>query len=271
MPDKTTPPVTKPETYDPTDGMGMGEKLLAGVGWGFVQSGRMMGNLFGLVSDEEMAEAAELDAPLLKTTEGKIGGVVGLTGAGIGLAAGGAAVVTAAGPATVATAVTASGTVARATPTVVNAYFGVQGVAATQDMIADAAYIGATTIPRLTDPQSPGYDPVVRADLECGDFKIYKKDVDPKPLAASAAFTALAAAGSRIPGSVGASLKAAQWLGKQATNALAWTAGTEVVARDAGREVCTAYLNEARSSQQDSSPPASDSVVAARVRPPAPN
>lgn len=62
---------------DPTADMGPVDRLLAGTGRGMVSAARGVGNLLGLVSDADMAEAKRLDAALLKTTGGAIGNVVG--------------------------------------------------------------------------------------------------------------------------------------------------------------------------------------------------
>ena len=98
----TAPAPTK--TYDPTEGMSIGDKFTAGVGKAFVDTGRgiyqlgaSIGHAAGMVSDEKMAqiqqdvdEAKELDKPLMATTSGRVGNIVGqaapalaLPGAGI--------------------------------------------------------------------------------------------------------------------------------------------------------------------------------------------
>lgn len=63
---------------DPTADMGALERLRAGIGRGMVSAARGVGNLVGLVSDADMAEAKRLDASLLNTAAGQVGNVVGL-------------------------------------------------------------------------------------------------------------------------------------------------------------------------------------------------
>jgi hypothetical protein len=77
--------------YDPTDDMSTSDKVLAGIGKGFVDTGRgvyqlgaSIGHAAGMVSDEKMAQiqadvdaAHERDKPLMDTTAGKVGDVVG--------------------------------------------------------------------------------------------------------------------------------------------------------------------------------------------------
>ena len=53
------------------------ERGLAGIGQGMVNVGRQVGNIFGMISDEEMEQYRQLDAPLLETTAGKVGSVIG--------------------------------------------------------------------------------------------------------------------------------------------------------------------------------------------------
>lgn len=62
---------------DPTEGMSTTQKVLAGAGMGITNAARGVGNLVGLVSDEEIAEAKRLDAPLANTTAGTVGNVLG--------------------------------------------------------------------------------------------------------------------------------------------------------------------------------------------------
>lgn len=76
---------------DPTQGMSSADKFVAGVGKSFVDTGRgvyqlgaSLGHAAGLVSDEKMAqiqsgidESKKLDAPLMNTTAGTVGDVVG--------------------------------------------------------------------------------------------------------------------------------------------------------------------------------------------------
>jgi hypothetical protein len=68
---------------NPTDDMGTVERLAAATGRGMVSAARGVGNLLGLVSDADMAEAKRLDAALLNTTAGKVGNVIGLGAAAL--------------------------------------------------------------------------------------------------------------------------------------------------------------------------------------------
>lgn len=70
-----------PMNVDPTEGMGTGERLLAGIGRGMTSAARGLGQLVGAVSSEDVANAARLDSPLLNTTAGKVGNVMGLAAA----------------------------------------------------------------------------------------------------------------------------------------------------------------------------------------------
>lgn len=71
------PKVAQQETYDPTEEMNTTEKVLAGVGKGFHDIGMGVGQLAGFVSQKDVDEAKRLDAPLMGTTAGKVGNVVG--------------------------------------------------------------------------------------------------------------------------------------------------------------------------------------------------
>lgn len=62
---------------DPTADMGVGEKLLAGIGKGMTDLGRGAGQLIGLVSRADVEEARRLDAPLMATGAGRVGEFVG--------------------------------------------------------------------------------------------------------------------------------------------------------------------------------------------------
>lgn len=62
---------------DPTADMSTGEKLLAGIGKGFVDVGRGVGQLVGAVSQEDIDKAKALDAPLMATGAGATGNVIG--------------------------------------------------------------------------------------------------------------------------------------------------------------------------------------------------
>lgn len=66
-----------PEVYDPTEGMTTAQKFLAGTGKAFVDVGRGVGQMMGLVSREDIQRARELDAPLMRTTAGTVGNVLG--------------------------------------------------------------------------------------------------------------------------------------------------------------------------------------------------
>jgi hypothetical protein len=71
-----------------------GGRFLEGVGRGFVNTGRQLGNMFGLISDEEIAEARKLDKDLMATGMGITGDIVGslaATGGPIGGGLGAAA------------------------------------------------------------------------------------------------------------------------------------------------------------------------------------
>lgn len=70
-------------SVDPTNDMGTVETLRAGIGRGMASAARGVGNLVGLVSDADVAEAKRLDSALLGTTAGKVGNVVGLGAAGL--------------------------------------------------------------------------------------------------------------------------------------------------------------------------------------------
>ena len=72
------------EASDPTEGMSGYERVMAGIGKGMVDIGRGVGQMVGAVSREDVEEARKLDAPLMKTTGGKVGAVIG---AGVPLAA----------------------------------------------------------------------------------------------------------------------------------------------------------------------------------------
>lgn len=63
--------------YNPTDGMSGTEKFLAGAGKAFVDAGRGIGQLVGLVSGQDVAEARQRDAALMDTGAGLAGNVVG--------------------------------------------------------------------------------------------------------------------------------------------------------------------------------------------------
>lgn len=62
---------------DPTSGMSMTDKLLAGVGKAFTDLGRGAGQLVGAVSREDVANSRKQDDPLMNTGAGKVGNLVG--------------------------------------------------------------------------------------------------------------------------------------------------------------------------------------------------
>lgn len=86
------PPQSKPETYDPSTGGGTlqfgpwdtgieipqsATRFLAGTGKAMSDLGRGVGQLMGMVSEEDVAESRRLDAPLMATRAGKVGNVTG--------------------------------------------------------------------------------------------------------------------------------------------------------------------------------------------------
>lgn len=79
-----------PKQFDPTEGMGVGEKLLAGVGKAFVDTGRGVGQLAGDVAEgvglnrpswapteADIAEVRKRDEPLMNTGAGMTGNILG--------------------------------------------------------------------------------------------------------------------------------------------------------------------------------------------------
>lgn len=64
-------------SYDPAEGMGTFDKLSAGFGKAIYDTGRGLGQLTGLVSQEDIEEARALDAPLMDTGAGMVGNVLG--------------------------------------------------------------------------------------------------------------------------------------------------------------------------------------------------
>lgn len=60
---------------DPTADMTFAEKALAGAGKAFVDVGRGIGQMTGLVSQAEIDEAKKLDAPLMETGGGMVGNI----------------------------------------------------------------------------------------------------------------------------------------------------------------------------------------------------
>lgn len=74
------PHPTAPTPHDPTEGMSTGEKIAAGAGRAIVHAGRGLGQLFGLVSQQELNEARRLEEPLMRTGAGQVGNVLGTVG-----------------------------------------------------------------------------------------------------------------------------------------------------------------------------------------------
>jgi hypothetical protein len=76
--------------FGPTSGMSTPELLAAGVGRGMVHTGRAAANLVGAIPDSVLKDEKVTDAPLMGTTPGQIGNLVGETavtaplGAGVG-------------------------------------------------------------------------------------------------------------------------------------------------------------------------------------------
>lgn len=69
------PQATK--VIDPTEGMSTTQKTLAGIGKGMVDIGRGIGQRVGLVDQSSIDEAKRLDAPLMDTTAGSVGNIIG--------------------------------------------------------------------------------------------------------------------------------------------------------------------------------------------------
>ncbi len=63
---------------DPTRGMSSTQRFTAGYGGALPQMARGVGQRLGMVSQEEVDRAAELDKPLLNTTAGSVGRTAGL-------------------------------------------------------------------------------------------------------------------------------------------------------------------------------------------------
>lgn len=60
-----------------TEGMSTSQLFLAGVGKGMTDVSRGIGQRLGMVSEEDVAKARQLDQPLMETTAGTVGNVVG--------------------------------------------------------------------------------------------------------------------------------------------------------------------------------------------------
>ena len=67
----------KMPTYDPTEGMSGSQKFFAGVGKAMTDAGRGVGQAFGLVSRDDIAESRRLDQALMNTGAGTAGNIVG--------------------------------------------------------------------------------------------------------------------------------------------------------------------------------------------------
>lgn len=64
-------------SYDPTEGMSGLDKFRAGMGKAFVDVGRGVGQMVGLVDREDVAESRKRDAPLMNSGSGLAGNVAG--------------------------------------------------------------------------------------------------------------------------------------------------------------------------------------------------
>lgn len=62
---------------DPTNGMSAADRFWAGMGKAFMDTGRGVGNLFGLVSDEDIEESRQNDQALMDTGWGMVGNIGG--------------------------------------------------------------------------------------------------------------------------------------------------------------------------------------------------
>lgn len=69
------------EVYDPAEGMSGYQRVMAGIGKGMTDIGRGVGQMVGAVSRDDIMESRELDAPLMRTTGGKVGSVLGTAAA----------------------------------------------------------------------------------------------------------------------------------------------------------------------------------------------
>jgi hypothetical protein len=66
---------SEPTKYDPTEGMSTFDKVAAGAGKAVYDAGRGIGNLFGMVSDEDVQQAHDRDKALMDTGAGVAGNV----------------------------------------------------------------------------------------------------------------------------------------------------------------------------------------------------
>lgn len=67
-------------TYAPTVGMSTAERTAAGAGRSVAEAGRGIGQLTGLVSSQDEADARALDRPLMSTPSGQVGNTLGTVG-----------------------------------------------------------------------------------------------------------------------------------------------------------------------------------------------
>ena len=74
---KPAPVLNQTQIPSVTEGMSTGERLLAGIGQGMTSLGRGVGQRLGMVSEEDVARARELDRPLLETGAGLTGSIIG--------------------------------------------------------------------------------------------------------------------------------------------------------------------------------------------------
>lgn len=63
--------------YSPTVGMGAGSRVAAGYAKSFVDSARGAGQWLGLANQKDVAEARKLNAPLMETSSGRVGDILG--------------------------------------------------------------------------------------------------------------------------------------------------------------------------------------------------
>lgn len=74
---RQSPAPEKPMDVDPTSGMSEADKFFAGMGKAVVDTGRGLGQLVGLVSRDDVAEARKRDEALMKTGAGQVGNFAG--------------------------------------------------------------------------------------------------------------------------------------------------------------------------------------------------
>lgn len=73
--------MSTPLAVNPTEGMGVGEKMAAGAGKAVYDLGLGVRQLLGLAQPGEVEQTRERDAPLMGTTSGKVGNFLGNVGA----------------------------------------------------------------------------------------------------------------------------------------------------------------------------------------------